>query len=168
MGLEADAATLSLDVSETRVLGGSGTVSLTIRFEDSADGVLWSQLGSDEVISAPEGAYRVNADRPFGAWLRIRLDVDASGTGTLGLADVQGLLTLRRVQARTPLADNPELAPFTGAISKEMDSDCPCGCGGTCGCGSEEKGTLAALPRSLPYASPTESPNNTGTGCGCD
>jgi len=159
LGLDADNVTLTVDVSDTKVLGGSGTVSISVQFEDSADGLLWSELGALTSISGPSGAYRFDVERPFGAWLRVRLDIDATGIGTLGLADLQGTASLRRVQSREPLSEDPELAPYLGAISP--DAYCACGCGGTCGCGEKE---AADTPCG---GSSSTSKKSSGGGCGC-
>ena len=164
LGLEADNATLTVDVSDTKVLGGSGTVFISVQFEDSADGVLWSPLGPLAGVSNPSGAYRLDAQRPFGAWLRVRLDIGASGTGTLGLADLQGTLSLRRVHPYESLSSDPELAPYMGPIS--ADAYCACGCGGTCGCGEAAPAAAPCGGAAKPSAS-APAKTSGGGGCGC-
>ena len=75
-------------MTDTQVLGGSGSLSVTITVEDSANGVTWAQLGSPTVLTPVDvGVYRIEVESPFGAWLRVKLEVDAVGLGTIGMVE---------------------------------------------------------------------------------
>ena len=125
-----------------RVIDIVGSAYVKIIFEDSSDGIFWASIFEDTLNPPTEDIYRYEIPPHFGAWFRMRLEVEATGITPTRLY-YQADATFRRrpdkpAPDRMSGDDDPLPTPFVPQQRTDPNTrSSGCGCGGTCGgCGS--------------------------------